>query len=85
MKIVVKAKPRAREEKVEQLTQPTLAFTADTSAPVVYKVSVKESPVNGRANDAIIRALAKHFDIPPACVRLISGQTSRQKIFEISN
>lgn len=82
MKILVKAKPRAREEKVEQLTQPTLGLTA-TLEPLVYRVSVKESPVDGKANDAIVRALAEHFTTKPYNVRIISGHSSKQKVVEI--
>lgn len=50
---------------------------------VTYKVSVKEAPVGGQANEAIIKALAEYFDTAPSRVNLISGQTSKQKIFEI--
>ena len=83
MKILVKARPRSREEKVEQQTQPSLGFSAAKPEILVYKVSVKEPPEGGKANEAIARLLAKHFKIPLLAVRLVSGQTSRQKIFEI--
>ena len=91
MKISVKAKTRAREEKVEQITQPTLGFLGirgknDEQAPelIIYKVSVKESPVDGKANEAIARALAKHFNVAPSLVNLVSGHIAKQKIFEIN-
>lgn len=82
MKILVKAKPRSRNEKVEQLTQPTLGF-GTASELLVYKVSVKESPVDGKANEAIVRLLAEHFHTQAYNVRIISGHTSKQKIVEI--
>lgn len=72
MKIIVKARPGAREEKVEK--------NDDGS----FEVSVKEPPVQGRANAAIARALAEYFKVSNSEVRLISGFSSRQKIFEIS-
>jgi uncharacterized protein len=84
MKIVVKAKPRSRESKVELVTQPSLALGLE-KAPDIYKVSVKEPPENGKANDAIIVALAEYFDIPRSSVQLVLGQSSRKKIFEIEN
>ncbi len=106
MKIIVKAKTRAKENKVERVGQPTLGFGLKLSTDgspdhfalqndlgrdekegkkemVVYKVSVKEAPVAGRANEAIVRALAEYFEVGRARVRLVSGQTSKQKIFEI--
>lgn len=71
MRIVVKAKPSAREEQVERIDEQTL------------KVSVTEPPVDGRANEAILHALAAHFGVARSAVRIISGHTSRNKIIEI--
>ncbi|MDR3547688.1 MAG: DUF167 domain-containing protein [Candidatus Pacebacteria bacterium] len=82
MKIVVKAKPRSQDEKVEQLTQPTLGLGA-ASELLIYKVSIKESPVDGKANEAIIRLLAEHFHTKAYNVRIVSGHTSKQKVVEI--
>ena len=83
MKILVKAKVRSRNEKVEQVTQPTLGLGSSPEL-LVYKVSVKESPVDGKANEAIVRALAEHFHIHAYDVRIISGHTSKQKVVEIN-
>jgi uncharacterized protein YggU (UPF0235/DUF167 family) len=82
MKIIVKAKTKARENKVERVNQPTLLSLGQTE-PVIYKVSVKEAPVAGKANEAIIRALAEYFDTSISRITLVSGQTSKQKVFEI--
>lgn len=71
MKIFVRAKPGAGEERVEK--------TSDNN----FVVSVKEPPVKGRANAAIARALAKHFEVAFSQVRLVSGFSSKQKVFEI--
>ena len=71
MKIFVKAKPKAKIEKVEKI---------DNENFVVF---VKESPVKGRANQAIIKALAEYFKVPPVNVKIVSGYTSKQKVVEI--
>lgn len=71
MKIFVKAKPNAWEEKIEQ--------TDETH----FIVAVIQPPIAGRANAAITKALAAHFHVAPSLVRLISGFASKQKIFEI--
>ena len=84
MKIIVKAKPGAREEKVKKLSQPALELDGVIREDV-YEVSVKEPPVDGRANRAIAHALAKHFGIAPSYIRLLSGYTSKHKIFEIDS
>lgn len=84
MKISVKAKTKAKEEKVEKLNQPSLPFSKKEKEELpVYKVSVREVPEHGKANIAIIKLLAKYFDVPYSSVTLISGQTSKQKVFEI--
>lgn len=71
MRITVQAKPSAREERVEKIDA------------AHFVVAVKEPPVQGRANAAIVRALAAHFGIAPSRVHIISGHTSRQKVVEI--
>jgi len=83
MKIIVKVKPSAKVEKVERVDQPVLNFGDNNRELPVYKVSVKESPVDGKANKAVIRVLAGHFETSPLKIRLITGQTSRKKIFEV--
>jgi len=70
-KIFVKAKPRAREEKVEKRSE------------AIYIVSVKEPPVQGRANGAIVRVLADYFHVHRSAVKLISGHKTKNKFFEI--
>jgi uncharacterized protein YggU (UPF0235/DUF167 family) len=82
MKIIVKAKTKAKVDKVERLKQPTLNLEQEKEIPI-YKVSVKEAPVAGKANEAIIRALAEYFEVAKGKIKLISGQTSKQKLFEI--
>lgn len=46
-------------------------------------VSVSEAPTEGIANRAVIRALAKHFDVPQSSIMLVSGSSGRHKIFEV--
>lgn len=71
MNIEVQAKPGAREERVEKIDD------------MHYSVAVKEPPVHGRANAAILRALAEYFGLAPSRVRIISGHTSRRKVVEV--
>ena len=83
MKISVIAKTNAKTDNVERITQPTLGFEQVT-VPVVYKVSVRAMPVDGKANKAILQALAVYFEVSPSSVRIVSGQTSKKKIIEIN-
>ena len=71
MKLFVTAKPGAKKEGVEK--------TGENK----FIVAVKEPPVQGRANLAIIKSLADYLNIAPSRLKIISGHTSRQKIVEI--
>ncbi|KKU72062.1 MAG: hypothetical protein UX98_C0020G0005 [Parcubacteria group bacterium GW2011_GWA2_47_26] len=71
IKIFVKAKPAASEDRVEKVDE------------THFEVSVKEPPIQGRANMAIVRTLAQYFQVAPSRVRIISGYTSRQKVVAI--
>lgn len=71
MKIFIKAKPRSRKEYIEKIDN------------LNYFVAVKEPPFHGKANRAITKALAKYFKLPSSQVILVSGYSSKQKIFEI--
>lgn len=73
VKIIVKTKPGAREDKIEKV---------DESNYIVY---VKEPPINGRANASLIKLLAKYFDISPSLIEIVSGYMARVKVIEISN
>jgi uncharacterized protein (TIGR00251 family) len=44
---------------------------------------VKEPPQEGRANQAVMKLLARHFNVPVSQVRIRSGVKSRNKVFEI--
>ncbi len=71
MKIFVQAKPNSRQEEVKQID--------DTH----FVVSVTEPPRGGKANGAIVRAIADYFKISQSRVMLISGAASKNKVFEI--
>jgi uncharacterized protein len=48
------------------------------------KVKVTAPPVEGKANEALIRFLAKEFRISPSCIEIIKGLHSREKTLRIS-
>ncbi|MEK7615773.1 MAG: DUF167 domain-containing protein [Patescibacteria group bacterium] len=48
-----------------------------------YTVEVTARPEKGRANDAVLRALAKHLNFAPSRLKIVSGQTSKKKVVEI--
>ncbi len=47
------------------------------------KVKLTAPPVDGKANEALIKILADHFDLPKSSITLLSGTHSRHKRVEI--
>ncbi|HEY2867346.1 MAG TPA: DUF167 domain-containing protein [Pyrinomonadaceae bacterium] len=48
------------------------------------KIKLKAPPVDGSANEELIRLLAYEFDVARTQVDIVSGQTSRNKRVRIS-
>lgn len=71
MKIFVKIKPNSKVEKVEKMDD------------AHFVVSVKEPPTENKANFAVIKALTDYFGVAISRIRLISGKSARNKVFEI--
>jgi uncharacterized protein (TIGR00251 family) len=47
-------------------------------------VFVREPPLEGRANQAVIKCLARHFKVAKSQVELVSGAKGKVKTFLIS-
>ena len=71
MIVSVKVKLKARQEKIEKIKEN------------LFKVSIKQVPVKGKANKAVINSLANYFNISRSRIKIISGLKSRNKVFEI--
>ena len=71
MRIRVKVIPRARKAGIERL--PDGGVQVRVAAPAE----------GGRANAAVIEALAQHFGVPPRAVTIRQGLTNRSKLVEI--
>lgn len=71
MKINVKVKPGARNEQVTRVDDGHLI------------VSVKEPPVEGKANEALIRVLSEYLNVPKNCIQILRGGKGRNKVVEI--
>jgi len=65
------AHPNSRNPRVEEDLTQTL------------HVYVREPPLEGKANEAVVEALAKHFKTQKNRVILIRGNKSKSKTFEI--
>ncbi len=72
MKISVHLKPNSRHRE-EVVANDDGLLTIYTKAPTV----------EGRANAAAAKLLAKHFGVAPSKVKLVRGATSKYKVFEV--
>lgn len=71
--LAVRAQPGAKKTAI------TGIYGEGESAQI--KIAVQSPPIEGRANEALVGFLAKHFSIPRSAVTLISGELSRSKVF----
>lgn len=72
MKIYITAKPKSKKEYIKKIDS------------THFVVAVKEPPVSGYANRAIIESLADFFKKPRSQIYIVSGETSKQKVIEVS-
>jgi len=72
MRIAVKVKPGAKQEKVEKISE--------TEFCVWVRAQAKE----GKANQAVIESLRKYFSIPKSRITILKGHSSKHKLIEIS-
>lgn len=71
MKHTVRVKPGASRQKIE---------TLDSGEIVLW---VRAKPVDGQANEAVIRALAEHWGIAKSRISIKSGLSSKTKVVEV--
>src|SRR5689334_20663382 len=49
----------------------------------VLKIRLQAQPIEGKANEALVRYLADVLDVPKSAVSITHGQTSKRKTIEI--
>jgi uncharacterized protein len=50
----------------------------------VLKIRLAAPPIEGQANEELIRLLAELFDAPRRRIAILSGQTSKNKVVSVS-
>jgi uncharacterized protein (TIGR00251 family) len=71
LRLKVRVKPRAAKSRV-------LGPKGDT-----LEVAVAAPPVDGAANEELIRTLADHYGVPKRAVEILSGETARIKLVRV--
>lgn len=77
LRLFVRLTPKAGRDGIEGLK----ATAQDASNPCGVELAVKVTavPENGKANDALLRLLAKTLKLPVSSFSLVAGATDRHK------
>ena len=75
--LTVRLTPRAGADRVD-------GVVAAPEGGKVLKVSVTAPPAEGRANEALLRLLAREWRLPRRDLALVSGAKSRDKLVHIT-
>lgn len=71
----IKVTPKAKSERIKKET------CSDGS--VTYKCYVTAAPEDGKANEAVIKLLAKNLGLAKSQISITHGHTSREKTIKI--
>ncbi|MFD1624802.1 DUF167 family protein [Azospirillum griseum] len=77
LRLALRVTPKASRNAVAGL-----ADTADGGR--VLKVTVTAVPENGKANDAVVKLLAKAWKLPKTSLTVVAGATDRNKIIHVA-
>ena len=71
-RVYVKVSPRSSYNSVEKIHEGE------------YKVKITAPPVDGAANDMLIKVLADYFDVSKSSLQIVGGKSAKVKIIQIS-
>ena len=80
-RLTVRVTPRASRDEVVSGVSPRSQGTGLEDD--VLRVRVTAAPVDGRANRALERLLAKRLGVPGRAVSVVAGRTGRRKVVEV--
>ncbi|EKE18576.1 MAG: hypothetical protein ACD_9C00291G0007 [uncultured bacterium] len=73
MRVYIKVSPRSSKNEVVKVSEGG------------YKVKLTAPPVDGAANDALIKLLSQYFKISKSSIKIVGGKTAKTKIVDIAN
>ena len=77
IKLFIRLSPKAKREGLE-------GIYIDPDGNQRLKIAVPAAPVDGKANEALIKWLAKYLHVAKTSITLIAGETDRAKTLLIS-
>ena len=77
VRLAVQITPNARKTEV-------IGVQDGACATAALKLKLAAQPVEGKANEALVKYLAKTLSVPRSAVTITHGQTSKRKLIEIA-
>jgi uncharacterized protein (TIGR00251 family) len=71
MRIYIKVIPRSSRNLVEKISEGE------------YRVHLNAPPVDGKANEALVKLLAEHFDVAKSVISIVGGKSTRRKMVDV--
>ena len=71
MRIYIKVIPRSSKNSVEKISEGE------------YKVKLTAPPVDGKANEALVKLLAEYFGVSKSAVTIIGGKSTQRKMVDV--
>lgn len=71
MRIYAKVTPRSSKNEVVKISEGE------------YKVKITAPPVDGAANEMLIKVLADYFDVAKSNIQIVGGKSAKTKIIDI--
>ncbi len=72
MRLTITVKPRSSKNEVMKIS--------DTE----YQIRLTASPVDGEANEQLIKILSEYFSVAKSNISLLKGKTGKKKIVEVT-
>ncbi|MFZ2192908.1 MAG: DUF167 domain-containing protein [Candidatus Moraniibacteriota bacterium] len=71
MRVYIKVIPRASKNSVEKISEGE------------YKVKLTAPPVDGKANEALVKLLAEYFGVAKSEISIVGGKSTQRKMVDI--
>jgi len=77
VRVLIRLTPRAARDRIQEV-----ATEADGSP--VLRIAVTAAPERGKANEALVKLLAKTWKLPKTSIVLVQGTTDRRKTLHLA-
>jgi uncharacterized protein (TIGR00251 family) len=71
MRIYIKVSPRSSKNEIVKVSEGE------------YKAKLTAAPVDGQANEALIKLLAKFFGVSKSAITIVGGKTAKIKMVDV--